>query len=101
MNFELCDNKVLFTFVSLCFYVFLKELLAHPCGSAGKASTCSAGDLVSIDGLGRYPGKGKGYPLQYSGLENSMDYSLWGYKNLDMTERFSLPLSRIIKSKLW
>ena len=43
------------------------------CGSAGKESACSAGDLGSIPGLGRFPGEGKGYPLQYSGLENSMD----------------------------
>ena len=44
-----------------------------PCGSAGKESTCNAGDLCSIPGLGRSPGEGKGYPHQYSGLENSMD----------------------------
>ena len=44
-----------------------------PCGSAGKESTCSAGDLVSTPGLGRSPGEGKGYPLQYSGLKNSID----------------------------
>ena len=44
-----------------------------PCGSAGKESTCSVGDLGSIPGLGRSPGDGKGYPLQYSSLENSMD----------------------------
>ena len=43
------------------------------CGSAGKESTCNAGDLSSIPELGRSPGEGKGYPLQYSGLENSMD----------------------------
>ena len=42
-------------------------------GSAGKESTCNAGDLGSILGLGRSPGEGKGYPLQYSGLENSMN----------------------------
>ena len=43
------------------------------CGSAGKESSCNAGDLGSILGLGKSPGEGKGYPLQYSGLENSMD----------------------------
>ena len=43
------------------------------CGSAGKESACNAGDLGSIPGLGRSPGEGKGYPLQYSGLKNSMD----------------------------
>ena len=44
------------------------------CGSAGKESTCNAGDLGSIPGLGRSPGDGKDYPFQYSGLENSMDF---------------------------
>ena len=47
--------------------------LGFPGGSAGKESTCNVGDLGSIPGLGRSPGEGKGYPLQYSGLENSMD----------------------------
>ena len=42
-------------------------------GLAGKESACSEGELGSIHGLGRSPGEGKGYPLQYSGLENSMD----------------------------
>ena len=49
-----------------------------PCGSAGKESTCNVGDLGLIPGLGRSPGEGKGYPLQYSGLENSMDYTVHG-----------------------
>ena len=40
---------------------------------AGKESACNAEDLSSIPGLGRCPGEGKGYPLQYSGLENPMD----------------------------
>ena len=47
--------------------------LGFPCGSAGKQSTCNAGDLGSIPGLGRSPGEGKGYPLKYSSLENSRD----------------------------
>ena len=42
-------------------------------GSAGKESACNVGDLDSIPGLGRSPGEGTGYSLQYSGLENSMD----------------------------
>ena len=46
--------------------------LGFPCGSAGKESACSVGDLGSVLGLGRSPGEGKGYPLQYSGLKNSM-----------------------------
>ena len=64
-----------------------------PCGSAGKESACSssAGDLGSIPGLGRSPGEGKGYPLQHSGLENSMDCVVHGVeKELDTTERLSL-----------
>ena len=44
-----------------------------PGGSAGKESAGNVGDLGSIPGLGRSPGEGKGYPLQYSGLENSMN----------------------------
>ena len=44
-----------------------------PSGSAGKESACNVGDLSLIPGLGRAPAEGKGYPLQYSGLENSTD----------------------------
>ena len=47
-------------------------------GSAGKESACNAGDLGSIPGLGRSPGEGKGYPLQYSGLENPMECIVHG-----------------------
>ena len=47
-----------------------------PCGSAGKEFACNSEDLGLIPGLGRSPGEGKGYPIQYSGLENSMDCSL-------------------------
>ena len=43
-----------------------------PCGSVGKETTCNEGDLGSVPGLGRCPGEGKGYPLQYSDLENSI-----------------------------
>ena len=53
----------------------LKDL---PGGSAGKESTCSAGDPSSIPGLGRSAEEGIGYTLQYSGLENSMDYIVHG-----------------------
>ena len=49
-------------------------ILGFRCGSVGKESTCNVGDLGSVPGLGRSLGEGKGYPLQYSGLENSMDY---------------------------
>ena len=50
-----------------------KRPTGFPCGSVGKESACNARDLGSIPGLGRSPGEGKGYPLQYSGLENSID----------------------------
>ena len=63
--------------------------LGFPCGSAGKESTCNAGDMVLIPGLGRFPGEMKGYPIQYSGLENTMDYSPWGHKELDSNEWLS------------
>ena len=48
-----------------------------PGGSDGKQSNCNGGDLVSVPGLGRSPGVGNGYPLQYSGLDNSMDRGAW------------------------
>ena len=51
-----------------------------PCGSAGKESACSAGDLGSIPGLRRSAGEGKGYPLPCSGLENSMDCIVCGVR---------------------
>ena len=51
---------------------------AFPCDPAGKESASNARDLGSIPGLGRSPGEGKGYPLQYSGQENSMDYIVHG-----------------------
>ena len=47
--------------------------MGFPDASVGKESACNAGDPGSIPGLGRSPGEEKGYPLQYSGLENSMD----------------------------
>ena len=52
--------------------------MGFPCGSAGKESTRNARDLGSIPGLGRFPGEGKGYPLQCSGMENSMDSIVHG-----------------------
>ena len=47
--------------------------LGFPCGSAGKESTHNVEDLGSIPGLRRSPGDGKGYPLQYSLQENSVN----------------------------
>ena len=62
-------------------------------GFPGKESACNAGDLGSIPGLGRSLGEGKDYPLQYSGLENPMDY-IGGHKESDMTEQLSLEWRR-------
>ena len=71
MNSRCCiwEEAYLLPWVSLCLSGGVKW--GFPCGSAGKESTCNVGDLGSIPGLGRSPGEGNGYPLQYSGLENS------------------------------
>ena len=58
--------------------------------SVGKESTYNAGDPGSIPVLGRSAGEGIGYPLQYSGLEISMDCIVHGVAESDTTERFSL-----------
>ena len=70
------------SFIHACMHSVLTEdrlptpvFLGFPCGSAGKESTCNAGDPASVSGLGRSPGEGKGHPLQYFGLENSMHYT--------------------------
>ena len=67
-------------------------LLGCPCGSTGKESACNARDLGSIPGLGRSPGEAEGHPLQYSGLESSLDCTDAGHKESDRTERHSLSL---------
>ena len=67
-----------------CFFCLFFSILfisfwsCFPCGSAGKESICNVGDVDSVPGLGRSPGEGKAYPLQYSGLENSMDCTVCG-----------------------
>ena len=63
--FDTCDYKII-------------TCPGFPGGSAGKESTCNVGDLGSIPGLGRSPGEGNIYPLQYSDLENSMDCIVHG-----------------------
>ena len=79
--------------------------LSLSCGSAGKESACNGGNLGSIPGLGRPPGKGKGYPLQYSGLENSLDCIVHGVTKsrtqLGNFLVFWLPLNHsLVSSKL-
>ena len=51
--------------------------MGFPGGSDGKESACSVRDPGSVPGLGRTPGEGNGYPLQYSCLENPMDRGVW------------------------
>ena len=74
------DSLILGYNIILFLYLFIVCILPRivlplhfPGGSAGKESTCNARDLGLIPGLGRSPEEGNGYPLQYSGLENSMD----------------------------
>ena len=62
--------------------IYYKSMWAFPSGSADKESVCNAGDLSSIPGLGRSPGEGNGYLLQYSGLENSMDCIVHGVQRV-------------------
>ena len=71
--------------------------MGFPGGSAGKESACYVGDLSSILGLGRYPGEGNGYPLQYSGLENSMDCIVHGVsKSRTQLSDFHYLLKKIV-----
>ena len=65
--------------------------MGFPGGSEGRESACIVEDLGSVPGLGRSPGDGKVYPLQYFGLENSTDYIVCGgHKVSDVTERLLL-----------
>ena len=59
--------------ISICCLIYVFHFMGFPGGSDGKVSVCNVGDLGLIPGLGRSPGEGNGYPLQYSCLENSMD----------------------------
>ena len=72
-----------------------------PCGSAGKESACNVGDLSLIPGLERYPGEGKGYPLQYSGLGNSMDCLEHGVAKSDKTDQTFTFTKDVIKPWLY
>ena len=56
---------------------FILTTFLYPCSSVGKESAYNEGAPAFIPGLGRSPGEGKGYPFQYSGLENSMDRGAW------------------------
>ena len=60
-------------YISFFIFRLILYYMCFPCGSAVKEFICNAGDLGSIPRLGRSSGEEKGYPLQYSGLENSVD----------------------------
>ena len=77
LNIYFIYKYIIFILKYIIYIIFI-IYLGLPCGSAGKESTCNAGDLGLIPGLGRSPGEGKGYPLQCSGLEHSMDCIVHG-----------------------
>ena len=68
---------------------------------AGKESVCNLGDLSLIPGLGRPPGEGNGYPLQYSGLEDSMDRTVHGVTESDTTKQLTLYLPLLTLKLYW
>ena len=80
-NFIAMSEKGKFCCSNVGFYtsylLYTPVFLGFPCGSAGKESACNAGGLGWIPGLERSPEEGKGYPLQYSGLENSKGSQSW------------------------
>ena len=65
-----------------------------PCCSPGKEFACNAGDLGLIHGLERSPGEGKGYPLQYSVVGNTMDYTVYGITDRHDRVTFTLQASQ-------
>ena len=75
---------------SFMFFVLVLDL-GFPGDSDGKESACNTGDLGLISGSGRFPGKGNGYPFQYSCLENSTDRGAWRVfcTELGMTEQLT------------
>ena len=95
MIFETCKPTNTSAYINLYVLLILKlltTLMGFPGGSGGKEFSCNAGDLGLVPGLGRSPGEGNGYPLQYSCLENSTDRgawraSWWGHKQSDTTEQ--------------
>ena len=77
------------------FIYFLKILKGFPESLVGKESACNEGDLGLIPGMGRSPGEGKSYPLQYSGLENSTGYIVHGVAESDTAEQLFTLLQRV------
>ena len=64
--------------------------MGFPGGSDSEEFTCNAGDLGSVSGLGRFPGEGNSYPLQYFGLENSTNCIVHGAAESDKTFTFTM-----------
>ena len=77
-SLEKCPFRFLPVFLLGWLFFWSWAVGGFPCGSAGKESTCNAGHLGLIPGLEPSPGEEKGYPIQYSGLENSMDCIVHG-----------------------
>ena len=71
-------KEVALPFSLLRFEAQLLLLMGFPGGSADREPACNVGDLGLIPGLGRSPGGGNGYPLQYSGLENFLECIVHG-----------------------
>ena len=67
------NNNLTYMFVR----IKMQSCMPHPGGSDSKESACNVGNPGSVSGLGRSPGEGNDNPLQYSGLENSMDRGAW------------------------
>ena len=76
IDFVIVLNMFMHGICTLTYNTFIVSL-GFPGGSDGKESACIAGDMDSIMRLGRSPGEGNGYPLQYSCLENSIDRGAW------------------------
>ena len=72
-QWQQCTCTHWYAHTNIHIYTYIYTYTGFPFGSAGKESSCNVGDLGSIPGLERAPGEGKGHPLQYSGLEKSMD----------------------------
>ena len=96
--FSSCSERGLLLVAVRGLLTVMASRCGRPCGSAGKESACNAGDLGSTLGLRRYPGEGKGYSLQYSGLEKSMDYKVHGVSKSRTRLSFSLVAERRLRS---
>ena len=75
-----------YIYMCVCVCVCVCVIQGFPGGSNGKESACNAGDLGSVPGLGRSPGKGNGYPLHYFCLENPMDRETCGLESIGLQE---------------